>query len=90
MVAAGVSDDAAGDLFRRELENLVGRAAEFEGADGLQAFGLEPDFSGACRDRSMPGNGARTSGVLTAMLAMRAAAARMASSETKVGDSVFT
>ena len=33
------------DLFRRELQNLVGRAANLEGADGLQALGLEPDLS---------------------------------------------
>ena len=44
VVAAGVGDDAAGDFFGRELEDLVGRAADFEAADGLQAFGLEPDL----------------------------------------------
>ena len=78
VVAAGVGDDAAADLFGRELEDLVGRAANFECADGLQAFGLEPDFSFGGR----PGNGARMSGVLRAMPAMRAAAERIAVSST--------
>ena len=76
VVAAGVSDDAAGDFFRGELEDLVGRAANFECADGLEGFGLEIDFLlGAVAGEA--GKGARTSGVWTAMEAMRAAAARM-------------
>ena len=37
-------DDAASDFFRTELENLVGRAADFKGADGLKGFRLEIDF----------------------------------------------
>ena len=44
MVAAGVSDDAAGDLAGSKLENLVGRAAHLEGADGLKTLRLEPDL----------------------------------------------
>ncbi len=82
MVAAGVGDDAATDLLRRELQNLVGGAANLEGSDGLQAFGLEPDLF-FCPGPATPGNGARTSGVLIAMPAMRAAASRMVSRETK-------
>ncbi len=39
VVAAGVSDDAARDFFRRELEDFVGCAAQFEAADGLEALG---------------------------------------------------
>ena len=44
VVAAGIGDDAAGDFFRGELEDLVGRAADFECADGLEGFGFEVDF----------------------------------------------
>jgi hypothetical protein len=44
VVAAGVGDDAAGDFFGRELEDFVGGAADFEGADGLEGFGFEVDF----------------------------------------------
>ena len=44
VVAAGVSDDAAGDLLGSELQNFVGRAAHLECADGLKALGLEPDL----------------------------------------------
>jgi hypothetical protein len=51
VVAAGVGDDSTGNLFVRELQNLVGRAADFEGADGLEAFRLEPD----CFTSSMAG-----------------------------------
>ncbi len=50
VVAAGVGDDAAGDFFRRELEDLVGSAAELEAADGLEAFGFEPDFASDIRE----------------------------------------
>ena len=46
MVAAGISDDAAGDFFRGELENFVGRATDFKGADGLEGFSFEVDLSG--------------------------------------------
>ena len=45
VVAAGVGDDAAGDLRGRELQNLVGRAANLEGPDRLKAFGFEVDLS---------------------------------------------
>jgi hypothetical protein len=48
VVAARIRDDAAGDFFGCQLQNLVGRSADFEGADGLEAFRLEPDlFAGA-------------------------------------------
>ena len=56
MVAAGVGDHAAGDLGGRQLENLVGRAADFEGADGLETFRLEPD-SLACSVAGEAGEG---------------------------------
>jgi hypothetical protein len=62
MVAARIGDDAAGDFAGSELQNLVGRAANLEGADGLQAFGLEPDlFAGSVAGEA--GKGASTSGV---------------------------
>jgi len=44
VVAAGIRNDAAGDLRRGKLENLVGRTANLECADGLKAFGLEPNL----------------------------------------------
>ncbi len=69
------------DFFGSELQDFVGRAADFEGADGLQAFGFEPDFAGI-----QPGKGARISGVLMAMPAMRAAASRISAME--ISDSV--
>ena len=43
VVAAGVGDDASGNLFAREPEDLVGRAADLESADGLKALGFEVD-----------------------------------------------
>ena len=43
MVAAGIGDDAATNLLGGELQNFVGRAAHFEGADGLETLRLEPD-----------------------------------------------
>ena len=43
MVAARVGDDAAANLFRRQLQNFVGRAAHLECADGLEALRLKPD-----------------------------------------------
>jgi hypothetical protein len=45
VVAAGVGDDPAGDLFRGELKDLVGRAADFEGADGLKRLSFQVDFA---------------------------------------------
>jgi hypothetical protein len=81
VVAAGVGDDAAGDLLGRELEDLVGRAADFESADGLQAFGFEIDFFEVAV-AGEAGKWARMSGVWMAMCAMRAAAARISSMET--------
>lgn len=44
MVAAGICDDAERDLRGGELQNLVGRAANLEGPDGLEAFGFEVDL----------------------------------------------
>jgi hypothetical protein len=41
VVAAGVGDDAAGALFVGERRDLVVRAAQFEGADGLEVFRLQ-------------------------------------------------
>jgi hypothetical protein len=41
VVAAGVSDDAAGAFFVGERGDLVVRAAQFEGADGLKIFRLQ-------------------------------------------------
>ena len=78
MVPAGVGDDAPRDFFRRELQDLVGRAAQLEAPDRLQAFRLQPDLA-----PGTSGKYARTSGVFTATPAMRSAAARIASRETR-------
>ena len=43
MIARGESDHAPLPFLRRELEQAVGRAAELEGAAGLQAFAFQPD-----------------------------------------------
>ncbi len=44
MVAAGISDDAAGNFAGRELQNLVRGSAHFECANGLEIFSFEADF----------------------------------------------
>jgi len=61
VVAAGVGNHAARNFFRRELQDFVRCAAEFKATDGLEAFALEPDFTGdtgkVCADeRSFDGN----------------------------------
>ena len=43
VIARRESDDSALPLLRRELQQTVGRAAELEGAAGLQALAFEPD-----------------------------------------------
>jgi hypothetical protein len=44
VVAAGVSDDAATALVGSELGDFVVGAAQFEAADGLEAFGFDVNF----------------------------------------------
>jgi hypothetical protein len=41
VIAAGVSDDAAGAFFVRQRGDFVVRATQFEGADGLEVFRLQ-------------------------------------------------
>jgi hypothetical protein len=41
VIAARIGDDAAGAFFVRQRRDLVVRAAQFEGADGLEVFRLE-------------------------------------------------
>jgi hypothetical protein len=45
MVPAGISNHAAGPLFRRKRRNLVVGPTQLEGADRLQVFGLEIKFA---------------------------------------------